>query len=130
MPEDQRLVKPAAARVRLAEALAHIPRFDGARFAELFQHGTLSVEIYAPQGEDAQQAHTRDEAYVVVQGNGTFYNGSERHPFTAGDFLFVPAGTAHRFEDFSDDLAVWVIFFGPEGGESGQTHRAGRATKQ
>jgi hypothetical protein len=23
----------------------------------------------------------------------------------------------HRFEDFSDDLAVWVIFYGPDGGE-------------
>jgi hypothetical protein len=24
----------------------------------------------------------------------------------------------HRFEEFSDDLAVWVIFYGPEGGEA------------
>jgi hypothetical protein len=23
----------------------------------------------------------------------------------------------HRFEEFSDDLIVWVIFYGPEGGE-------------
>jgi hypothetical protein len=29
----------------------------------------------------------------------------------------VPAGVVHRFEDFSDDLAVWVVFYGPEGGE-------------
>ena len=27
------------------------------------------------------------------------------------------AGTAHRFENFTDDLAVWVLFYGPEGGE-------------
>ena len=27
------------------------------------------------------------------------------------------AGVGHRFEDFSEDLAVWVIFYGPEGGE-------------
>jgi hypothetical protein len=31
--------------------------------------------------------------------------------------LFVPAGVVHRFEDFSDDLAIWVMFYGPEGGE-------------
>jgi mannose-6-phosphate isomerase-like protein (cupin superfamily) len=37
-----------------------------------------------------------------------------------GTFLFVPAGQPHRFEDFSDDLAVWVLFYGPEGGESPQ----------
>jgi mannose-6-phosphate isomerase-like protein (cupin superfamily) len=44
-------------------------------------------------------------------------NGEERYPFGAGDVLFVPAGMPHRFEDFSDDLAVWVIFYGPKGGE-------------
>ena len=43
--------------------------------------------------------------------------GSERHGFAPGDMLFVPAGTVHRFEDFSDDFATWVIFYGPEGGE-------------
>jgi hypothetical protein len=31
--------------------------------------------------------------------------------------LFVGAGVEHRFEEFSDDLAVWVFFYGPEGGE-------------
>ena len=34
-----------------------------------------------------------------------------------GDFLFVPAGVEHRFEGFTDDLAVWVVFYGPDGGE-------------
>jgi hypothetical protein len=29
----------------------------------------------------------------------------------------VPAGVEHRFEEFTEDLAVWVIFYGPEGGE-------------
>jgi hypothetical protein len=33
--------------------------------------------------------------------------------------LFVPAGAEHRFEDFTDDLTVWVVFYGPEGGEAG-----------
>ena len=26
-------------------------------------------------------------------------------------------GEAHWFERFSDDFAVWVLFYGPEGGE-------------
>jgi hypothetical protein len=29
----------------------------------------------------------------------------------------VAAGTEHRFEDFTEDLAVWVVFYGPDGGE-------------
>ena len=34
-----------------------------------------------------------------------------------GDFLFVAAAIAHRFEDFSDDLLVWRVFYGSKGGE-------------
>jgi GNAT superfamily N-acetyltransferase len=33
----------------------------------------------------------------------------------AGSFLFVAAGQVHRFEDFSQDFAVWVAFYGPKG---------------
>ena len=40
-----------------------------------------------------------------------------RVPFGPGDVLFVPAGTVHRFEDFSADFATWIVFYGPEGGE-------------
>ena len=34
-------------------------------------------------------------------------------PFEAGDLMFVAAGTEHHFEDFTEDLAVWVLFYGP-----------------
>ena len=105
-------------RITVADALKRLAkRDDGKRFVELLTHGSLSVEIYAPRGHDPQTPHTRDEAYVVLEGRGEFINGSERHPFSAGDFLFVPAGVEHRFVDFTDDLVVWVIFYGPEGGE-------------
>ena len=104
-------------RLTLTDALARLPGPAGERYVELFQHGTLSVELYAPRGRDPQDPHTRDEVYVVVQGSGQFLNGGVRHPFGPGDLLFVPAGVVHRFENFTDDLAVWVIFYGPEGGE-------------
>ena len=104
-------------QVTLAEALRRVPDPQGKRFAVMFEHGTLSVEIYAPRGNDPQTPHTRDELYVVASGSGRFVKGEERYTFVAGDVLFVPAGVPHRFEDFSDDLAVWVIFYGPEGGE-------------
>ena len=90
---------------------------SGARFIELFKHGTLSVELYAPRGTDPQQPHTRDEVYFVACGAGLFWDGEKTEPFGPGDFLFVAAGQPHRFEEFSNDLAVWVMFYGPEGGE-------------
>jgi len=101
----------------LSQGLARLPSPEGERFVELFRHGTLAVELYAPRGDDPQTPHTRDEVYVVAQGFGYFRNGGERHRFGPGDVLFVPASVRHRFEEFSDDLAVWVFFYGPEGGE-------------
>jgi mannose-6-phosphate isomerase-like protein (cupin superfamily) len=94
-----------------------MPGPDKDQYDILLRHGTLTVGMYAPRGIDDQTPHTRDEAYVVMQGSGWFRNGAERHRFTVGDVLFVPAGVEHRFEEFSDDLALWVFFYGPEGGE-------------
>lgn len=105
-------------QVTVAEAMTRLPTAEGKRFAMVLEHGSLSVEIYAPRGVDPQQPHTRDEAYVVVQGSGEFINGESRRPFGAGDFLFVPARVDHRFVNFTDDLIFWVIFYGPEGGEA------------
>ncbi len=101
-----------------AEALSRLPAPGGERFITLFQHGTLHVEMSAARGTDHQQAHTRDEVYVVVEGSGSFFLDGFTTPFGVGDFLFVPAGVPHRFVNFSDDLAVWVLFYGPEGGET------------
>jgi mannose-6-phosphate isomerase-like protein (cupin superfamily) len=101
----------------VAEALKHLPGPDGERFAAILEYGSLEIEIYAPRGVDAQTPHTRDEVYVVISGSGDFINGDARHPFVPGDMLFVPAGVEHRFVDFSDDFVVWVMFYGPEGGE-------------
>lgn len=53
----------------------------------------------------------------MARGKGTFFDGSERYLVEVEAFLFVPAGQEHRFEDFSTDYAVWVMFCGPEGGE-------------
>jgi mannose-6-phosphate isomerase-like protein (cupin superfamily) len=105
-------------KVTVAEALARLPGPKGERFAAVFNHGSLAVEIYAPRRADPQTPHTRDEVYVVVHGSGEFLNGPACEPFGPGDFLFVPAGVEHRFVNFTDDLVVWVIFYGPEGGEA------------
>lgn len=96
-----------------ARALAPIPGF-----AEVFRHGSLLVELYRPRGHDPQSPHTQDELHVVVNGSGTYFCAGERRSFSPGDVLFAPAGAEHRFETFTDDLEVWVIFYGPEGGES------------
>lgn len=103
-------------RVTVEEALAGLA--PDRRYTVVYRHGSLEVGLYAPRGEDRQSPHDQDEVYVVVRGTGTFVQGGERRPFGPGDFLFVPAGVEHRFEAFSDDLVVWVLFYGPRGGEA------------
>jgi mannose-6-phosphate isomerase-like protein (cupin superfamily) len=104
--------------VTAKQALARLPSPEGKRFAVVLEHGTLSVEIYAPRGKDPQNPHTRDEVYVIASGRGEFVLESDRRPFGPGDVLFVPARTKHRFEGFTDDFSTWVFFYGPEGGET------------
>jgi mannose-6-phosphate isomerase-like protein (cupin superfamily) len=106
------------AHVSLAEALSQGPPPAGNLAVPVFSHGTLAVELYTPVGRDPQTPHTRDEIYFVVRGQGLFFDGVEQRSVSAGSFLFVPAGAVHRFEQFSSDFAVWVAFYGPEGGES------------
>jgi mannose-6-phosphate isomerase-like protein (cupin superfamily) len=53
----------------------------------------------------------------VISGKGTFLRAGERVPFQPGTLLFVPAAMEHRFVDFTEDFATWVVFWGPEGGE-------------
>src|SRR5712692_10517484 len=105
------------ARVTVGEVEGKLLGPGGERSAVAFQHGTLTVKVYAPSGVDNQQPQPRDELYVVARGKGLFVHGDRRDPFGPNDMLFAPAGLAHRFEDFTEDLTVWVMFYGPEGGE-------------
>lgn len=115
---DEVRAEAGTRRATVSEAMGRLPGSGGERFAKVLEHGSMKVEIYAPRGTDPQTPHTRDELYVVVSGSGEFVNGPERISFGPGDVLFVPAGVEHRFENFTYDLAVWVVFYGPDGGEA------------
>lgn len=106
-------------KINSLKALTNLDKIESP-FLKVFEHGTLSVEVYKPEKVDLQQPHTRDEAYIVISGTGEFLNDTVRTTFNPGDFLFVPAGVEHRFENFTDDFSTWVLFYGPEGGEANQ----------
>lgn len=103
--------------IHLAEAQAGIPGPAGEHAKSLLQRGTLHVKLSLPVSPNQQAPHAQDEVYVVIRGRGVLFHDGQRDPFEPGDLLFVAAGTEHRFEDFTDDLAVWVVFYGPAGGE-------------
>jgi mannose-6-phosphate isomerase-like protein (cupin superfamily) len=107
--------------ISAAEALGLLPEEQKERSLLLWEHASLQVELYAPRGADLQRPHARDEIYVVIRGRGDFLSWDERRPIGPGDFIFVEAEVPHRFENFSDDLTLWVFFYGPEGGEAERT---------
>jgi mannose-6-phosphate isomerase-like protein (cupin superfamily) len=96
----------------LAAALA-LPLPEGRRSAEVFVDGDLEIRLYAPKGHDPQTPHDRDELYIVAAGHGKFRVGDRIDPIRPGALLYVAAHEVHRFEAFSDDFAVWVVFYGP-----------------
>ena len=111
-------------KITITELLQRIPgpvtaRWPGGEpFAAGLRHGSMQVEVFAPAGTDTQGPHTQDELYFVHSGTGTFVIGGKRHSFSPGTCFFVPAGAVHKFEDFSPDFSTWVVFWGPQGGET------------
>lgn len=112
------MTKRVAFHSLLEDAAALGPAPEGNLAIPLFAHGTMEAELYLPEDVDRQTPHSRDELYFVAKGSGEFFNGETNVAVEEGSFLFVPAGTEHRFVNFTRGFAVWVVFYGPEGGES------------
>ena len=100
-----------------ADARARIPGPAGEHAVGVMERGSLKVKLSMPSPPNVQNPHDQDEVYVIKQGRGVLVHDGKRDSFEAGDVMFVAAGTEHRFEDFTEDLAVWVVFYGPCGGE-------------
>ncbi len=109
---------PVRSRViHLTDAQAHIPGPAGEHALRLLQRGTLDVALSIPQRPIPQSPHEQDELYIIIRGRGVLFHDGKRDPFEPGDFLFVAAGVEHQFEDITDDLALWRIFYGSRDGE-------------
>ena len=104
--------------IALLEALSQVPDPQSRRFAEILRQGNLSVERFSPYEAEPLRPHTRDVAYMIVQGTGGFVCGEKRNRFETGDFLFAPAGVYHRFEQISEDVAIWMISYGADNAAS------------
>jgi mannose-6-phosphate isomerase-like protein (cupin superfamily) len=110
-------------KASISQALHRLPAAEtarypqGAPFTTVMAGGTMTVEVFAPQGVDLQTPHTQDELYFVQRGSGQIVINGQRFDAAAGDAFFVAAQVEHRFENFSEDFVTWVVFYGPPGGE-------------
>ena len=109
---------PDRSRVmRLTELQTRIPGPAGERAVMALRRGPLDVALSLPLRPSQQTPHAQDEIYFIIRGRGVLIHDSKRDTFESGDILFVAAGTEHQFEDTTDDLALWRVFYGPPGGE-------------
>lgn len=56
-----------------------------------------------------------DESVYVVRGRLEILLGTSLHEAKAGDFVFVPRGTVHRFKNVGSETAVQLVTFVPAG---------------
>jgi hypothetical protein len=115
--DSSKLIKPREI-ISLISAVQTLTSYQAGggtnEFIVLSKIGDLEIEYYKPYPIDKQKPHLKDELYVIVSGNGFIMKAGQRFPFSPQDVIYVKAGEDHRFVDFTDDFATWVVFYGPK----------------
>ena len=109
--------RPKGMVSKYAETIAKIGSHGPRPFGLGLAHGSMFTLVFRPPQPDVHEPHDQDEIYIAMEGRGTLVVEDERLPFEKGDLLFVPAHAEHRFEECRGDTLLWVIFWGPKGGE-------------
>ena len=99
-------------RFTIQETVKKITEDNIERYTAILEKEGIEIGLYAPVKVDFQSPHQKDEIYIMVNGEGTFYNDGTREKFGPGDLFLVNAGAEHHFENFSDDLVAWYIIYG------------------
>lgn len=69
-------------------------------------------------GGPPPHTHSReDETFYVVSGSLEILVGTSTYQAKAGDFVFVPRGTVHRFKNLGSGESVQLVTFVPAGME-------------
>jgi mannose-6-phosphate isomerase-like protein (cupin superfamily) len=64
-------------------------------------------------GADPHFHRTISESFYVLTGNIRLFDGSEWSDATPGDFMYVPPGGVHGFDNLSGEPASMLILFAP-----------------
>jgi quercetin dioxygenase-like cupin family protein len=77
----------------------------------------FQFEAVVPEGGGPPpHVHSReDETFYVVSGNLEILLGDRTHLAKAGDFVYVPRGTVHRFKNVGSGAAVQLVTSSPAG---------------
>ena len=87
---------------------------DGRKSADAFRDADIDIRFATRPTKGPQVPHKRDEVYFVASGSGRYSVDGKTSEFGPGDILFAAAHAPHGFDDYTDDLAIWIVFYGPE----------------
>ena len=75
----------------------------------------FQFEAFVPEGGGPPpHIHSReDETFYVISGNLEILLGDKTHLAKAGDFVYIPRGTVHRFKNIGKEMAVQLVTFSP-----------------
>ncbi|MFC9510186.1 cupin domain-containing protein [Streptomyces sp. NPDC057002] len=78
------------------------------------EYGLYKVDM-GPQTMGAQEHFHRtiSESFYVLSGEVQFYNGERWTKGGPGDFLYVPAGGLHAFQNDADEPLSMLMIFSP-----------------
>jgi len=77
--------------------------------------GFIDARVPPGNGPVAHVHNSNDESFYVISGALEMLNGDETFIAEAGDFVFVPRGTRHRFRNVGDEETHMVFLFTPGG---------------
>jgi mannose-6-phosphate isomerase-like protein (cupin superfamily) len=79
----------------------------------------FQFEAIVPRGGGPPaHIHSREEeTFYVVSGSLEIVLGDSIYQAKAGDFVFIPRGTVHRFRNLGTDTAIQLVTFVPAGME-------------
>ncbi|MGE0219608.1 cupin domain-containing protein [Mycolicibacterium sp.] len=107
-----------SARLRRGDAPADYDAFGLVRYHYLVgsggDYGLYRVDIAANGGGPGPHFHrAMSEAFYVLSGTLTLYDGADWVDGHANDFLFVPPGGIHGFRNDADEPASVLMLFAP-----------------
>lgn len=82
------------------------------------QYFAMEARVPPDAGPPPHIQTREEEAFYVLSGEVVFYADGQRITGSAGTFLHVPRGVAHRFKNESTAEARLLIWFGPAGIEN------------
>jgi len=92
-------------------------RYNFLATGEETNNALFQFEAIVPAGGGPPpHIHSReDESFYVVSGGLEILVGDSTYQAKAGDFVFIPRGTVHRFKNLGGTTAVQLVTFVPAG---------------